>query len=78
MKKFYFIFLLIPFFVKSEITPRVNWPPPSSCGNGCDQTIQYPTSACYQCPSGSVEEVYCQGKGTVSVPGHLCEKQVWK
>ncbi|GEM_PF-1882552 len=54
----------------------VDFPPPSGCAQGCDQTVGYPTSACYQCPSGAAELLQCRYDGSATVPGHLCEKQL--
>lgn len=79
MKKFLaiFPFFLIPMNLFSEISLRVNWPPPSDCGNGCDHTIGYPTGNCYQCPTGEAETIKCQGRPDSTASGHLCEKQLY-
>ncbi len=55
MKEFIGVIFFITFSLnlKTEISLRVNWPPPLSCGNGCDHTAGYPTGSCYQCPNGS-------------------------
>lgn len=77
MKILFIIISFLPLISFSDISLRVNWPPPSSCGNGCDQTIGYPTTSCYQCPSGAVETIKCQGRTDAQASGYLCEKKLY-
>ena len=60
MKVAFSAFLSLVVLCASGVTLAVEFPPPSGCAQGCDQTVGYPTSACYQCPSGGAEFLQCR------------------